>query len=221
MALGRFEYHPEFETFGRVDMTEVYRNAITLPSRRRTLGEIIRIFYEELAREKGVSYRWLGDKTPSNTFNLGLVQKIFPRARFLHIVRDPADVIDSIARMGQHGDTKEAAERWRDSVTAWRRFRLMMPSDQVLEIRYEDLVEDMVGTLDTVSSFFGLPDREGDSPDAHVLGDVGMRSHHRNVLEPVGAGYTGKGRERLTESQREMAGPIVNELAQFYGYDPV
>lgn len=221
MTLGRFQYSPEFETFGEVDMAGVYRKAVALPISERTLGGIIKVFFMQLSVERNCESAWLGDKTPANTFNIGLVRKIFPRARFVHIVRDPVDVIDSIARMYQHGGKRDAAVRWRKSIDAWQRFQRAVPSSLRAEVKYEDLVNDVPGTLDKVTHVFGLPTREEKNYTAEVLGDVGARAHHDKVLEPVSRDSIGKGRARLLDEDRNVIAPIVNDRVGLYGYEPI
>lgn len=44
-------------------------------------------------------YRYLVEKTVSNVFRVPYIHKLFPEARFIHLVRDGRDVAESAARM--------------------------------------------------------------------------------------------------------------------------
>lgn len=221
LIIGKFQCHPEFDTFGPIDFQEVYKRAIGVPKDERSLGLIVKVFFEELGRASQIDFEWLGDKTPINFRSLGLIEAIFPRAKFIHLMRDPADVVYSIAQMGQHGDAESAARRWQDSIHAWRAFQQTIPEDRWVEIKYEELVTDTLESLEKIACPFGLPRREQKIFAGNSLGDVGIRPHHKKVLEPVNSISIGKGRSRLTNEERNSIAPIINKLAKKNGYDPV
>ncbi len=99
-------------------------------------------------------------KSPTHTARLGKLRELFPRARFLHIVRDPRSVVPSTIRLWQVLDTAQALQRphhlnlesgvhqaYRRMYGAFERDRIGVPEDQLMDVRYEDLVADPVGTL--------------------------------------------------------------------------
>ena len=103
----------------------------------------------------------LGDKTPANSFHIPTLKRLFPGARFIHILRDGRDVAVSTFRhreriqneSPQAGATeldlqKEAPQllaRWAGSYRAVKK-----AEDQgipVHTVRYEDMLEDGVASL--------------------------------------------------------------------------
>jgi len=94
----------------------------------------------------------LVEKTPSHAFHLSQIRADFPGGRFLHVVRDPRDVLVSLREvpwrrrsvLGHVGDWARCA-RLQDKLGA-----------NLLEVRYEDLVNDTDRVLARVSDFLGV-----------------------------------------------------------------
>ncbi|MQA89838.1 MAG: glycosyltransferase [Gemmatimonas sp.] len=94
--------------------------------------------------------RWV-DGTPENAFHAYGLLRLFPGARFIHVVRDVATVVDSLAHLaasdGSYYTEETAAECWlrttRAAVTAER----ALGSRTVLRVRHSDLVRDSEATI--------------------------------------------------------------------------
>ncbi|OKH48808.1 hypothetical protein NIES30_09035 [Phormidium tenue NIES-30] len=83
--------------------------------------------------------------------------RLWPNARFIHLVRDGRDVAYSwMKEMHLFGNPWFAAEKWREAEQAWDRLAQHLPEGQYLEITYEDMVNDTVGTLTEVCEFLGV-----------------------------------------------------------------
>lgn len=91
------------------------------------------------------------EKTPKNIYVSHLFLNTFSNSKFIHIVRDPRDVILSL--IGRNYSLVEAAVRWMISVAAAQKIK---NRDNVLEIRYEDLVLENENTLKKLCSFIGV-----------------------------------------------------------------
>lgn len=99
--------------------------------------------------------RW-GHKTPRFVRYLDLLLESFPRARFIHIIRDPRAVARSATRSPIHrSNPLYSAIRWQRDVSAGKAFTEAHP-DACLEVRYEALVRDPGGTLRSVCGFLEL-----------------------------------------------------------------
>ncbi|MCZ6863196.1 MAG: sulfotransferase [Alphaproteobacteria bacterium] len=88
------------------------------------------------------------EKTPMNIRLISKFLEFFPTARVIHIIRDPRDVVLSLIKRGLTPD--EAAGEWLASVAAIQPFKNL---ENVLEIRYEDLVLDQEVVLKQISDF--------------------------------------------------------------------
>lgn len=107
-----------------------------------TPANFLNRLYGLYALQNGAS-RW-GDKTPIYTSYVSLIHHIFPRAQFIHILRDPRDAAASLLERYEHRefhvDIYFAAANWVRRITKARADAVSLPVGQYLEIRYEELV---------------------------------------------------------------------------------
>ncbi len=81
--------------------------------------------------------------------------RIWPRARFVHIVRDGRDVARSCIGMGWAGNVWHGAERWIEAETLWERLAPRVEAARRIELRYEDLVREPERELARLCAFLG------------------------------------------------------------------
>jgi|SRR5579872_858254 len=110
----------------------------------------------------------IGDKTPQNVRLFGLLTRLIPGSKCIHIVRDPRDAAVSgwhhIRRLypeqassrfpTQYEYAKHYAEVWEFEVA--RGVRFGKRSDRYIEARYEDLSERPAATLKRLFGFLGV-----------------------------------------------------------------
>ncbi len=134
-----------------------------------------RLTPRELARWRRLQYAflrklaWLSPsraillKSPSHTARVAELARMLPRARFVHIARDPAAVIKSNINMADRlggfnlqdpPHTSETRARvvseYLDSEDVYLRDSAALPSGSLVEIRYEDLVADPIATIERI-----------------------------------------------------------------------
>lgn len=103
------------------------------------------------------------DKNPALTPMLPVVARLFPEARLLIALRDPRDVVLScylrylpLNPVSVHFLTPErAARRFARDLSAWLALRGMLRNPWV-EVRYEELVDDLPGQARRAVDFLGL-----------------------------------------------------------------
>jgi len=111
----------------------------------RGASDFLRIVMEEVARKQGVE-RWI-DSTPTNMPHVLRIQRDFPDARFVHIIRDARDVALSLDKRGwsrplpweKKNGLLAAGLYWEWIVRKGRSHGLLLGS-HYQEVRYEDLV---------------------------------------------------------------------------------
>jgi hypothetical protein len=91
--------------------------------------------------------------------------------RAIHLVRDVRGVVASQLRRNTHINAREAAQQW-----ARLHHRLLttlksLPAEKRAQVRYEDLCQDVQGTLDRLYTFFGV------DPAIRIT-NFRMTSHH-------------------------------------------
>jgi tetratricopeptide (TPR) repeat protein len=108
------------------------------------------------------SKRRVAEKSPSNTDSLGFIHLVFPKARFVHCRRHPADNFVSAFQHNMNRghdyayDPSAYVERYLAQEEIMRYWKSCFP-EQVFEMRYEEMVaqpEDMTRKL---IAFCGLP----------------------------------------------------------------
>lgn len=164
--------------------------------------------------------RW-GDKTPIYVLSIPLLAGIFPRARFVHVIRDGRDVASSYLSVPWGPRTIwQAARKWNRDVSAGRRAGAALGQDRYLEVRYEDLTADPHATLDRVCSFVELPFHERmldfhTTAAGRVQARPGFGGYHSSVTRPPTRGL----RDWRTQMRPEdvmafeaVAGPLLAEL---------
>lgn len=100
--------------------------------------------------------RW-GEKTPSNILFWREILEGFPKAKFVHIVRDGRDVAMSWKRVRfgpRHFYT--IAELWKAYLDRVERVRSRVGNNQLREIRYEDLLMRPEETVRGLSEFLNI-----------------------------------------------------------------
>ena len=106
------------------------------------------------------------DKLPSNFLNLGFILQALPRARVLHMVRDPMETCFSNLRE-LFSDANPYSYDQIELAEYFAQYRLLMKhwSDRfpgrILDVHYDRLVGDSESTIREIASFCGLAFQEG------------------------------------------------------------
>ncbi len=99
--------------------------------------------------------RW-GDKTPYYTADIDVLYSIFPRAKFIQVLRDGRDVALSQRQIGWCSNNSFVLARdWRWKTTLCHKVGRVLGPDRYLELRYEDLVHDPDSSLRRACEFLG------------------------------------------------------------------
>jgi hypothetical protein len=137
-------------------------------------------------------------KSPTHTARVGVLREMFPRARFIHIVRDPDVLFPSTVNLWkklcetQHIQTPrfEGLEEFVFSTfermyAAFERDRPSLPADAFYEVRYEDLVRDPLGQLRVMYERLALGDFETARPAIErYLAEVQDYQTNRYTIPP-------------------------------------
>lgn len=178
----------------------------------RSQAEFIERFQAACLARSGKSV-W-ADKTPENIRRVDFVWRHFPRARFVHMIRDGRDVACSLRRQswmkladrGSSDVTARCATYWVERVS----IRSTFANDpRYTELRYEDLVRNPEGTLRSLLDTLGL-----DWSERMLLPDEDERG-----IAAAGPAFTssvGRWRKELSNSEiatvKSIAGPLLVEL---------
>jgi protein-tyrosine sulfotransferase len=208
IVLGEFISYKEFYTWD-YDLTHLFQEVLLLPKSEQNLGGIINLIYTDYAKKfsNQENIRW-GDKTPINTIYIDKIIKIFPKAKIIHIVRDPRDVASSYVKAGLEKDYKSAIEIWDLSVSKANKLKNILPRDQFIEVKYEDLVRNPEIVLKNVCDFSNLNfsvEMLDFWKNFDNLGDTNKHEHHKNLSNPLSTDSIGKWKKSInSEVEKEL-----------------
>jgi len=225
LMLAQFELHHEYHTID-VWLGPLATRLVNTPYHRRNLATILDGFYRFHAEQQGKNpVRW-GDKTPLNSLyrsTLDGLAEVFPDAQFLHIYRDPPDVIHSHLAGGFMRTVEDASQRWLTMMRNCRSFVAAHPG-MCHEVKYERLVSDPEATTREVCEFLGIeyePRMIASEQQAAELGDVPAWWWHDNVTQPISTVSVGKGRRFFSRSERETMHAIIGREMSALDYPPI
>jgi tetratricopeptide (TPR) repeat protein len=110
--------------------------------------------------------RFVTDKMPHNFLHLGLLAQALPNVRIVHCLRNPVDTCLSIyfhdfnANHPYSTDLAELGYYYRHYQALMAYWRMVL-GDQLLDMTYEDILEDQEGKTRALLEFCGLPWDEG------------------------------------------------------------
>ena len=187
------------------------------------IGAAIATVYAVYAEEQG-KRRW-GDKTPMYMQNLRLLEKLFPDALFVHLIRDGRDAALSflelpaglVTKTWMHPRTPaEFACQWRTEVAAARRLGQRIGS-RYLEVRYEELVGDVEGVLRRICDFAWLGYEPAMADYAGNV-DVSAKPHQQRLREPPTKGVR-DWHQQMSPADVAAFEHVAGDLLRKLGYE--
>ncbi len=103
------------------------------------------------------------DKMPGNFSYVGLIRLILPNARIIHTVRDPVDTcVSCFSRLFANGqpfsyDLAELGRYYRGYHELMAHWRSILPAGAMLDVSYEDVVDDLEQQARRLIDYCGLP----------------------------------------------------------------
>jgi tetratricopeptide (TPR) repeat protein len=103
------------------------------------------------------------DKMPANFFYAGLIHAVFPRARIIHMQRHPLDTCVSVYFQNffnvspYANDLNHLAHYYGQYLRIMAHWRSVLPAHALLEVPYEELVQDPERWTRRMLEFIGLP----------------------------------------------------------------
>ena len=189
----------------------------------RSLGSHV---IERLTRETPGARVFL-DQTPEHIALLPFVQRVFPEARFLHVVRDPRAVYSSIrsaadswAAPGSFPRSPiQIARRWRKLLAGARALR---GSDKCYELTYERIHAEPAGELEKLHRWLGLDTDARLVAESVAASDIEkLREHGKNARGFFRRGSAHGWREELSASEIRVIEHEAGDEMREWGYEPL
>lgn len=184
------------------------------------------IYFKALTRHvKPDSGDLLIDRFALNTVYAGEIVRIFPQARFLLLLRHPADCVLSCFMQTFYETpanasffTLEDSAHLYDRVFGlWRQYTDLLQLN-VLQVKYEELIADVETTCRNIVDFLGLPWHPGILEHEQTARDrpfIGTASYNQ-VTRPL---YSeAMGRWRSYSNELEVVLPVLEHWIKYFGY---
>lgn len=168
-GVARSNFYKNMQAEGLVLSAEYLRQIADLDSWPSIFEVILKFYGPKGSDHTGI---W-GDKTPSYLPDIGLLDRVFPGAHFLHILRDPRDCCLSMQKVWGR-DLWITADIWQNEVRQARQSGQQI-GPRYTEVRFEALLSNPEETLQTGCDFLGidyLPSMTHLSAPAENLGDA-------------------------------------------------
>ena len=100
--------------------------------------------------------RWCDD-TPSNWMYVDFLYELYPDMRFIHMIRDPRDVVGSyLKQVWRPSDPRAIVSMFKAQFADYQAMTSRLPAANILELRMEDFSTGKDETLTRLSAFLGL-----------------------------------------------------------------
>lgn len=215
-----------------IDRYQYWRLLRSLETFSITAG--LRVLYGMYA--DGLAKPLFGEKTPADTHCMPQIETYLPEARFVHIVRDPRDVVVSLRRTTAGQSVERTAQIWVDMVSAARASAASV--SHYHELRYEDLVLQPEAELRKICRFLELDYSSrmleyrasstrhvghlGDRllPDGRSMVPHALRARlHETLAQPLRQDRVHNWRQHMGAGDRAKIEAITGPLMQEVGYD--
>jgi len=154
--------------------------------------------------------------------HVGKVLKYHPGARFIYMVRDGRDVaVSAKSSVFNHFHVYYSALRWKREQELGISWLDILPPEQIMLLRYEDLISHPAGVLQRLCGFLGETFEPG-MLEYHRFGEAkksgSLSISWRNTAMPVMSGNSGKFRRFLSEREVLLFEAIAYEALDGLGY---
>lgn len=149
--------NPVLKRHREIDGIEQEEFSRILKSQKSRAGLYKRYMELYIQRKKPSATRWF-DKSPQNVYGAPLVATTIPGSKFIHIVRDPVQVVSSL-RIGKVMKVESlvgACNYWNEAASIMLVMKRAFPK-RVFELHYEEFVDRPMEHLASIFDFLGEP----------------------------------------------------------------
>jgi hypothetical protein len=191
------------------------------PAASSPLAEFTRQAVEAYAAKTGRApgQTWI-DHTPGHIKDIVLLQSLFPKAVFLHIIRDGRAAFASVKTLdwGPFG-VIQGAQWWLHNVAAGLAAEQAF-SPQVIRVHFESLVRNTAAELKRICALLGL-----EYAEAMLAGDgfsvpAYTREQHALVGQAPEPGVCDAWQQQLSNREVEIFESMTRPLLEYLGYRP-
>ncbi len=172
---------------------------------------------------------WVGDKNPGYILFTKKLVKLFPGAKYFHLVRDARDQIVSVRKFDfEERFASVLSSRWNRSARIVARQKKRHPG-KFCFIRYEDLVSDSPVYFKQMCDFLEIDYHEDvfsfykRAPEFLENNEYkkGFLKYHTSLLEPINKSKIGDWRGKLSDKDIKSIEAVSGKWMKQFGYELV
>jgi len=148
----------------RISSHRQFRNwTITIPELKyeNSISDLYTTIFQAYAAERKPNAQYWVNHSPANIRHGPSLSRLFPDSKFVHIIRDGRAVAASIKKLpAGRGTMRELALTWSERLAHGLALEQALGKEQVLRVRYEDLLNNTNLELKKIVSFIGIDYQE-------------------------------------------------------------
>ncbi|MBV6645364.1 MAG: sulfotransferase [Cyclobacteriaceae bacterium] len=199
---------------------QLLQEVLELPKKNRTFQNLIDIIFRHHS-QYGKRKLW-GDSTPLNLVYFPEIRYVFPKSKYIFLLRDGRDVVASFKKGGEEAFDELAQihygiSRWNMSAKTFRKYER---SSNTILVRYEDVVSNPQKELRRISAFLDVTYEEKmlhyyeNQPSVSLY----RQGHYQGLAEPVHTRSIGHWRSILTDQEIEACHHSMRANLSYFGY---
>ncbi len=188
-----------------------------------TLLKVVYSHYNSFFDKKEIVL--FGDKNPAISNHPELLARIFPTAKFIHLVRDYRDNLVSMLDVDfEMPNVSLLTYRWKYSYRVIEKAAALHP-DRFATIRYEDFVRNPEDKFALVCNFLNIPEDPSIFGFHHRKKELEasfppeiLDRYFKSLMHPINDRRVGIYKQKLTPRQIRIADLVAGDLAEKAGY---
>jgi len=187
---------------------------------RPSLREIIDLVYRDLLRRSGKAR--LGDKSPPYIAIVPQLVALYPKAKFIHLIRDGRDVAISYIDV-RHNTGYYSGERfeWIKAVRRGISYEGSEFASRILDVKYEDLVRNTEAALRRICTFLGETFETGMLDGQQAIDTLVPKRElgwHSKLGQPISENAIGVWQHKLSGTECFLMESCLHDELRHLGY---
>jgi len=231
------DFDPKIKAFWDLDLHVLENQIRSLPA-QAGFGELMKAVYQSCRSPfPRTELQLLVDKNPIHAYYLPALEKHFPQAKYLHLVRDPRANLASVLKFDPRTNLVLQAQKWVHMNRLVREHE-SKHTENFMSLKYEDLIAAHEKHLSAICSFCGVnydPQMgryyetlgqynqefvaQAPSPELRKVRERTSDLMHRNVSGAPNPQLTDAWKQRLTEEQIALIEALCGKEMKRYNYE--
>ena len=219
IALSRISSHEQFRLLWDLALNPGKTNPAEVGT---TWPEIMTWLVQDYGRKAGKvgTDLWV-DQTPTNFRRARRLLRMFPTARFVHLVRDGRAVAASLLPLDWGpNDSLHAAQFWMARCALGLAAELELGETRVLRVRYEDVLQEPETSLRRIADFAGVDYEPGMAAGGGYRPTRYHERQHHLVGQPPDRSRSVGWQQALSRRQVEIFEAETGDFLETMGYRP-